>query len=180
MEETQQGAPFLRLGAGGEMGPEEQETEADEIEAAEAEDDGNSVAARTYKGATKQFLPVSFTLAKAVCCKLCNKLSTDPSPLVGAHENDQYGGRRPWAKYKAVKLPDDAQVYRVPQANIDLICLNVWRLLNLTATGSIKLKPKAFTIFKMLVKQYVKRESFELCQSICQYANSDSHRHIAF
>ena len=62
---------------------------------------------------------------------LCNAKSTDPSPLVGGEEDDQYGGRRPWNKYRKVRHPGSDEQVKVPEGKLCMICFSTFRALGL-------------------------------------------------
>ena len=76
-------------------------------------------------------LAVSFTLSKACVCCLCNAKSTDPSPLLGADEDDQYGGARPSNKYRKVRDPEADTQVKVPELKLCLIYFGTFRALGL-------------------------------------------------
>ncbi len=56
-------------------------------------------------------------------CKLCGEFSSSKSPLSSASKLDEFGGLRPWAKYKKMI----ARATKYPRARQCLICLNVFR-----------------------------------------------------
>ena len=62
-----------------------------------------------------QGLPVSLNLSKPCQCCLCNSKSSDASPFHVAQEDDQYGGARPWNKYRKVRDPETDSQVRVPE-----------------------------------------------------------------
>ena len=74
-----------------------------------------------------QGLPVSLNLSKPCQCCLCNSKSSDASPFHVAHEDDQYGGARPWNKYRKVRDPETDAPVRVPEGKICLICFSTFR-----------------------------------------------------
>ena len=76
-----------------------------------------------------QGLPVPLNLSKPCQCCLCNSRSSDASPFTVAHEDDQYGGARPWNKYRKVRDPESETQVRVPEGKICLICFSTFRAL---------------------------------------------------
>ena len=127
---------FELTGEEGDGNENESDPEVEDMLGGEEEDDDRaSQSAATYRGSLgKSSLKVSFSLSKVCTCRLCNKKSTDPSPLRGAHASDPYGGNLPWAKYKNVQAPageggGEGGIFKVPAGRIDLVCLNVWRAL---------------------------------------------------
>ena len=83
---------------------------------------------------------VHFGLSKACVCCLCGSKSDQPSPLVDASESDQWGGKRPWGKYRSgVVDRATGEEFSVPEGKVELICLKVFNLLGLRAIhGSYK------------------------------------------
>lgn len=72
-------------------------------------------------------LPVHIAENSKLQCKLCQAKVGDPSPLRTSDPADQYGGRRPWGKYKKVRGHDGG--HKIPQGRICGICHNVYRAL---------------------------------------------------
>ena len=53
--------------------------------------------------------------------------SSDASPFHVAQEDDQYGGARPWNKYRKVRDPETDSQVRVPEGKVCLICFSTFR-----------------------------------------------------
>ena len=81
-----------------------------------------------------------FGLSKPCVCCLCGSKSDQPSPLADASETDQWGGKRPWGKYRSgVVNRETGEEFSVPEGKVELICLKVFNLLGLRAVhGSYK------------------------------------------
>ena len=85
---------------------------------------------------TVSSLPVSYAHSKACRCCLCNSLSTDESPFEDPNPETQ--NRRPWAKYRRMKLADGT--WRVPEGKCCLPCFNTFR-----ALGPLVAKTRPFS-----------------------------------
>ena len=119
------------------------------------EDDLLSQAASSVGPVVLATLAVCFTLSKACVCCLCNAKSTDPSPLVGGEEDDQYGGRRPWNKYRKVRHPGSDEQVKVPEGKLCMICFSTFRALGLNYKY-----PSYGAYYKEIVNDNSKHTSF--------------------
>lgn len=119
------------------------------------EDDLVSQAASSVGPVVLATLAVCFTLSKACVCCLCNAKSTDPSPLVGGEEDDQYGGRRPWNKYRKVRHPGSDEQVKVPEGKLCMICFSTFRALGLNYKY-----PSYGAYYKEIVNDNSKHTSF--------------------
>eukprot|EP00971_Amphidinium_carterae_P029800 586508-Amphidinium_carterae.1 len=89
-----------------------------------------SVAAKTNVTNTTTSLKDKPILLKGVNipeCNLCGVLASAPSPLVTAHENDQWGGLRPWGNYRAQPAATGYPGFKYPYGCLCRICMNVWQ-----------------------------------------------------
>ena len=109
----------------------------------ERSDGGRTEAVTTSGGAG---LPVQFPNDKTtkLSCKLCSKCAGDLSPLASGSEDDQWGGFRPWNKYRKVKMPEGGPgyAYKVPQGRMCMLCYNVYRSLG----GGLSVSPNSFSL----------------------------------
>jgi hypothetical protein len=128
----------------------------------EEDDAASSVAgsvSKKYAYGELTKLPVADE-GKPCTCSLCGELSTSLSPFHDAHDDDAYGGLRPWKRYiSSVSVPD----HKCPFASICLICFRVFRILGLHLKfktvpkylGSVKGNPEGHRPFLKSTKAYV-------------------------
>ena len=95
---------------------------------ADSDGDAGSTGGASTACSTTALLVIIFKGKKVAICKLCQARADEPSPLMGAHASDQWGGLRPWAHY--IKVKEDGKVVgRAPNGKVCMLCTNVFNAL---------------------------------------------------
>lgn len=130
------------------------------------DDDALSAVGSSVGGVALGSLAVCLTLSKACVCCLCNAKSTDPTPLTYQDE-EQYGGARPWNKYRKKHDPETETWVKVPEGKLCLICFSTFRALGLhykyanygSYYKAITNKQEDHSTFLQAVKEYIQQKN---------------------